>query len=69
MYKIRKYLKDRQDEVNTRNIIIHASSFGILAFGYALERLVSMYYGLIKNTLYNNDGKGIPMLVIVAEIF
>jgi len=37
--KIHKELKDKETEVNTTNIILHATSFGLFTLSYVAQRL------------------------------
>lgn len=48
---IRKYLKDNEAEANTKNLWLHASSFGLMIVGQVAQIVVSLIFKA-PNTLY-----------------
>ena len=48
VFKIRRHLKDRQEEVNTCNIFAHSTSFALLALDFIVIRLVNIIHAFHK---------------------
>lgn len=55
--KTRKFLKERQvdqEELNIKNLVLHASAFGLFAFSVAINEIIYLTYSIIYLSCWND---------------
>lgn len=53
VFKIRRYLKNAESEVNTTQLIVHAIAFGLFTLSYTVETVVGLINVNAPMVFYN----------------